>query len=82
MNCKAQYYVNVVLIKDVCILMHVQVSIPIKKIKRANASENVNKPAQKYMEVVTEDNFEFWFMGFVRYEKAFKNLQKAISMST
>ena len=58
-----------------------QVLIPIKKIKRANGSENANKPAQKYIEIVTEDNFEFWFMGFVRYEKAFMNLQKAISMS-
>lgn len=60
---------------------NVQVLIPITKIKEANESENVNKPAQKYIEIVTEDGFEFWFMGFVRYEKAFMNLQKAISMS-
>lgn len=58
-----------------------QVLIPIVKIKEANESENVDKPAQKYIEIVTEDGFEFWFMGFVRYEKAFMNLQKAISMS-
>ncbi|KAM7482859.1 hypothetical protein LguiB_007442 [Lonicera macranthoides] len=58
-----------------------KVVIPVKKIKRANESENVNKPAQKYIAIVTDDNFEFWFMGFVRYEKAFVNLQKAISMS-
>lgn len=58
-----------------------KVSIPIKKIKRANESENVNKPEQKFIEIVTEDNFEFWFMGFVRFEKAFINIQKAISMS-
>lgn len=58
-----------------------QVSIPIKKIKGANESENVYKPAQKYIEIVTEDNFEFWFMGFVRFEKAFLNIHKAISMS-
>ncbi|KAL7001794.1 hypothetical protein U1Q18_002942 [Sarracenia purpurea var. burkii] len=59
-----------------------KVSIPTEKIKRANESQNVNKPAQKYIEILTEDNFEFWFMGFVRYEKAFLNLQKAISMSS
>ncbi|XP_009782175.1 GEM-like protein 4 [Nicotiana tabacum] len=58
-----------------------KVVIPVKKIKRAYASVNENKPSQKYIEIVTEDNFEFWFMGFVRYEKAFLNLQKAISMS-
>lgn len=53
--------------------------IPVKKIKRANQSENVNKPAQKYIEIVTEDDCEFWFMGFLRYEKAYRNLEKAIS---
>lgn len=59
-----------------------QVSIPVNKIKRANESENEKEPQQKYIEILTEDNFEFWFMGFVRFEKAFMNLQKAISMST
>lgn len=58
-----------------------RVVIPIKKIKRANKSENVNKPAQKYMEIVTEDDFEFWFMGFLRYEKAYRNLEKALTMA-
>lgn len=55
--------------------------IPITKIKTASQSENVDKPQQKYIEIVTDDDFEFWFMGFLRYEKAFRNLQKAISMS-
>ncbi|XP_073145701.1 putative GEM-like protein 8 [Henckelia pumila] len=59
-----------------------KLSIPVKKIKGANESENVNNPSQKYIEIVTHDNFEFWFMGFVRYEKALSNLQTAISMST
>lgn len=58
-----------------------QVLIPLKKIRSANQSENVNEPAKKYIEVVTDDNFDFWFMGFLRYEKAFTNLQKAISMA-
>ncbi|XP_047327188.1 putative GEM-like protein 8 [Impatiens glandulifera] len=59
-----------------------KVVIPIRKIKRGNESENVNKPAEKYIEIVTEDDYEFWFMGFVRFEKALFNLHKAISMST
>ncbi|XP_015068216.1 putative GEM-like protein 8 [Solanum pennellii] len=58
-----------------------KVVIPVTKIKRALPSVNENKPSQKYIEIVTEDDFEFWFMGFVRYEKAFLNLQRAISMS-
>ncbi|KAL6183376.1 hypothetical protein ACLB2K_044787 [Fragaria x ananassa] len=58
-----------------------KVVIPITKIKIASQSENEDKPQQKYIEIVTDDDFEFWFMGFLRYEKAFRNLQKAISMS-
>ncbi|KAL3642254.1 hypothetical protein CASFOL_013069 [Castilleja foliolosa] len=58
-----------------------KLSIPVKKIKGGYESENVNNPAQRYIQIVTKDNFEFWFMGFVRYEKAFLNLQRAISMS-
>ncbi|RVW51477.1 GEM-like protein 6 [Vitis vinifera] len=30
----------------------------------------MKKPSQKYMEIVTMDNFEFWFMGFLNYQKA------------
>ncbi|XVF08491.1 hypothetical protein REPUB_Repub07fG0007700 [Reevesia pubescens] len=43
-----------------------KVVIPIRKLKRANRSQNVNNPAQKYIEIVTWDGFEFWFMGFLR----------------
>ncbi|KAK7270704.1 hypothetical protein RJT34_26061 [Clitoria ternatea] len=58
-----------------------KVLIPIEKIKEVNESQNVNKVEQKYIEIVTEDDSEFWFLGFFRYEKALRNLKKAISMS-
>ncbi|XP_020551949.1 putative GEM-like protein 8 isoform X2 [Sesamum indicum] len=58
-----------------------KVSIPVKKIECAYESENVKNPGHKYIEIVTKDKFEFWFMGFVRYEKAWTNLQTAISLS-
>lgn len=61
--------------------LFVQVSIPVKKIECAYESENVKNPGHKYIEIVTKDKFEFWFMGFVRYEKAWTNLQTAISLS-
>ncbi|KAJ4973387.1 hypothetical protein NE237_006561 [Protea cynaroides] len=54
---------------------------PDKKIKGANQSENVKKPTQKYIQVVTVDRFEFWFMGFLNYQKAFKYMQLSISLS-
>ncbi|XP_058097818.1 putative GEM-like protein 8 [Magnolia sinica] len=59
-----------------------KVLIPLRKIDGANPSENMNRPTQKYIHIVTVDNFEFWFMGFVNYQKAFKHLQKAISQSS
>ena len=55
--------------------------IPIEKIKRVNESQNVKKPSQKYIEIVTVDNFDFWFMGFLTYQKAFRCLQQAVSQA-
>ncbi|KAK1270708.1 GEM-like protein 4 [Acorus gramineus] len=56
-----------------------KVIIPLKKIKRVNPSENMNKPTQTYIQIVTVDDFDFWFMGFVSYQKAFKYLQQSIT---
>ncbi|KDO39984.1 hypothetical protein CISIN_1g044101mg, partial [Citrus sinensis] len=64
------------------ILKQIFVLRPIKKIKNIYESENVNTPDQNYIGVVTVEDFQFWFMGFLRYEKACINLQKAISKST
>ncbi|RVW51467.1 GEM-like protein 4 [Vitis vinifera] len=59
----------------------VQVSIPLRKVKRVDPSENVKNPSQKYMEIVTLDNFDFWFIGFLNYQKSFNCLQQALSQS-
>ncbi|RVX16364.1 GEM-like protein 4 [Vitis vinifera] len=58
-----------------------RVSIPLRKIRRVEQSENMKNPSQKYMEIVTVDNFEFWFMGFLNYQKAFNCLQQALFLS-
>ncbi|XP_061376320.1 GEM-like protein 4 [Gastrolobium bilobum] len=58
-----------------------KVAIPLEKIKCVNQSQNVQKQTQKYIEIVTEDNFEFWFMGFLKYQKTFKYLEQAISQA-
>ena len=59
----------------------VQVSILLRKVKRVDPSENVKNPSQKYMKIVTVDNFDFWFMGFLNYQKSFNCLQQALSQS-
>ena len=53
--------------------------IPLGRIKEAIQSENTTKPNQKYIQILTEDDFEFWFMGFVNCERSFRYLQQAIS---
>ncbi|CAI0444098.1 unnamed protein product [Linum tenue] len=57
------------------IRVHYKVVIPLEKIESANQSEN----AKKYMQVVTEDSFDFLFMGFLSYKKAFKYVEQAMS---
>lgn len=53
-----------------------KVVILIDKMQAVNPSSNVNNPVEKYVQVLTVDNHEFWFMGFVNYDKAVKNLQE------
>ncbi|XP_038893009.1 GEM-like protein 4 [Benincasa hispida] len=55
-----------------------KVMIPVKKVGRVNQRNNVSNPSKKYIQVVTVDGFDFWFMGFLNYEKAFKFLQKGV----
>ncbi|KAK2459020.1 hypothetical protein QL285_006101 [Trifolium repens] len=56
-----------------------KVSIPLKKIKCVRQSQNVEKPTQKYINLVTVDNFDFWLMSVLNYQKTFKYLEQAIS---
>ncbi|CAN4090350.1 unnamed protein product [Withania somnifera] len=59
--------------------IYYKVSIPINKIMKAKESENRERPSQKYIQVITEDDFEFWFMGFLDHQKTLRYLQQAIS---
>ncbi|GFS39070.1 GRAM domain-containing protein [Actinidia rufa] len=61
------------------IRIHYKVLIPVGKILRANESQNVK--SHKYIELITVDNFDFWFMGFQNYRKTFKYLQQALSQA-
>jgi hypothetical protein len=35
--------------------------------------------SEKYIQIVTVDGHDFWFMGFVNYDKAVKNLSEGVS---
>ncbi|THU47904.1 hypothetical protein C4D60_Mb09t20580 [Musa balbisiana] len=58
-----------------------KVLIPVGRVKRASLCEDSQKPNQKYIQVVTVDEFEFWFMGFLSYQRSLKYLRRAISRS-
>ncbi|KAI4313196.1 hypothetical protein L6164_026193 [Bauhinia variegata] len=47
--------------------------------KSVHESKNLKKPSQKYINIVTVDNFDFWFMGFLNYQKSLRYLRQAIS---
>ncbi|PSR90959.1 GEM-like protein [Actinidia chinensis var. chinensis] len=56
-----------------------KVLIPVGKLLSANEIQNVKRPSRKYIEIVTVDNFDFWFMGFLNYRRTFNYLQQALS---
>lgn len=58
-----------------------KVAIPLKRVKTAKPSEDKHRPEKKYVQVVTDDGFEFWFMGFVSYQVSLKHLEQAIAQS-
>ena len=57
---------------------HEQVVLPIPHLRSVNPTASPQNPAERYIQVVSVDNHEFWFMGFVNYDSAVKNLQEAV----
>ncbi|RWW50718.1 hypothetical protein BHE74_00043014 [Ensete ventricosum] len=55
-----------------------QVVIPLHQKRSVDPSASRAKPGEKYIQVVSIDNHEFWFMGLVNYDSAVKNLQEAV----
>ncbi|RID48033.1 hypothetical protein BRARA_I04581 [Brassica rapa] len=55
-----------------------KVVIPLHQLKAVNPSTSIVNPAEKYIQVISVDNHEFWFMGFLNYEGAVTSLQEAL----
>ncbi|CAN0838836.1 GEM-like protein 1 [Linum grandiflorum] len=55
-----------------------KVVIPLHQLKAVNSSTSKVNTSEKYIQIISIDNHEFWFMGFVNYESAVKNLQGAV----
>ncbi|KAK9069509.1 hypothetical protein SSX86_011413 [Deinandra increscens subsp. villosa] len=52
-----------------------KVVIPLLQLKAVHPSRSKSNSAEKYIQVISVDDHEFWFMGFVYYDSAVKNLQ-------
>jgi hypothetical protein len=57
----------------------VQVMIPLNKVAAVEPVTMKQTPPEKYVHTVTVDSHDFWFMGFVSYDKAVHNLAEAVS---
>ncbi|XP_015583922.1 GLABRA2 expression modulator isoform X2 [Ricinus communis] len=55
-----------------------KVVIPLHQLKAVNPSSSRTNPAEKYVQVISVDNHEFWFMGFLNYDGAVKCLQDGL----
>ncbi|XP_009140359.1 GLABRA2 expression modulator-like [Brassica rapa] len=58
-----------------------KVVIPLHQLKAVNPSASIVNPAEKYIQVISVDNHEFWFMGFLNYEGAVTSLQESLQDS-
>ncbi|KAK9062197.1 hypothetical protein SSX86_019383 [Deinandra increscens subsp. villosa] len=59
-----------------------KVIIPLQQMKAVNPSSSRGKSAEKYIQVISVDGHEFWYMGFLNYDGAVKCLQDALQTRT
>ncbi|KAF4367555.1 hypothetical protein F8388_009178 [Cannabis sativa] len=57
--------------------LHYKVVIQNEQLRTVNPCTNRWNPSEKYIHIVTKDGHEFWFLGFISYDKALKNLIEA-----
>lgn len=62
--------------------MYYKVLLPLNQLRTVSPSASMWNRADRYIQISTVDNHEFWFMGFVSYDKALKNLSEALQHRT
>ncbi|XP_048137929.1 GEM-like protein 2 isoform X1 [Rhodamnia argentea] len=58
--------------------MYYKVVLLLDQLSAVSPSSNRLNPSEKYIQVVTRDGYEFWFMGFISYDKALRNINEAL----
>nr|GME06560.1 GEM-like protein 5 [Ipomoea batatas] len=56
-----------------------KIAVPLANIAAVNPVVMRENPQEKYIQLVTVDGHDFWFMGFVNFEKATHNLLDGLS---
>ncbi|KAK4772461.1 hypothetical protein SAY86_014236 [Trapa natans] len=59
-----------------------KIVIPLHQLKAVNPSSSTANPSEKYIQVISVDNHEFWFMGFLNYVGAVECLQETLRSQT
>ncbi|KAL4369001.1 hypothetical protein GQ457_05G008290 [Hibiscus cannabinus] len=57
-----------------------KVIMPLHQLRAVNPSTSRVNPSEKYIQVISIDGHEFWFMGFLNYDGAVKYLQDALQL--
>ncbi|CAA0821012.1 GLABRA2 expression modulator [Striga hermonthica] len=55
-----------------------KVVIPLHQLKAVNPSTSRTNQSEKYIQIISVDNHEFWYMGFLNYNGAVECLQHAL----
>ncbi|CAL0312553.1 unnamed protein product [Lupinus luteus] len=55
--------------------------IPLYQLSAVNPSTSKTNPSEKYIQIMSDDNHEFWFMGFVHYDNVVQSIQETLLAS-
>ncbi|CAK8535002.1 unnamed protein product [Lathyrus sativus] len=58
--------------------IYYKVVVQLDQLRAVSPSANMFNSKEKYIEIVTVDGYEFFFMGFVSYDKALKTLNEVL----
>ncbi|GAA0147426.1 hypothetical protein LIER_07128 [Lithospermum erythrorhizon] len=59
-----------------------KVTIPLHQLKAVNPSSSTFNPSEKYIQIISVDNQEFWFMGFLNYAVAVNLLKEVLEVGS
>eukprot|EP00897_Mesotaenium_endlicherianum_P009358 jgi/Mesen1/8450/ME000475S07704 len=59
-----------------------KVVLPVEKVASLNVPTNPQRPLEKYIQISMVDKHEFWFMGFISFDKALSLLQSTCNRTS